>query len=62
MLKQKIKNAIKNRRLKLIEGEKDWYGYHLLIQKLVWVRNNDDGYIIDVYNQEYTTHFIRMKI
>ena len=62
MLEQKIKNAIRNRRLKLIEGKKGWYSYHLLIQKLVWVRNNDDGYIIDVYNQEYTTHLIRVKI
>ncbi|MDX9743493.1 MAG: hypothetical protein RBT59_06710 [Arcobacteraceae bacterium] len=62
MLEQRIKNAVKDRRLKLIEGKKDWYGYRLLIQKLVWVRNNDDGYLIDVYNQEYTTHFIRVKI
>lgn len=62
MIEKKIHRAIENKRLKLIEGKKHWYNNCLLIQKLVWSRNNYDGYLIDVYNKDYTKHLKRIKI
>ncbi len=61
-LEQKIKKAIDNKRLKLLNGNKYWYGYFLSIQELVWVRNNHDGYLIDVYDEEYGSHLLRFQI
>ena len=61
-LEQKICKAIDDNRLKLIEGKKYWYGYSLLIQELVWARNNHDGYLIDVYNKKDNAHLLRMTI
>ncbi len=62
MLENKIKNAIENKRLKLIEGKKNWYSYFLLIQELIWSRNNHDGYLIDVYDKQYGNHLSRIMI
>ena len=61
-LEEKIKKAINNNRLKLITGERNWYNYFLSIQELVWIKNNHDGYIIDIYNKEQDCHLLRIKI
>lgn len=50
-INQKIINAIDNNKLKLIEWKKNWYNYIISIQKLVWARNLDDWYLIDIYDQ-----------
>ncbi len=62
MIEEKIKKAIENKRLKLIEGEKNWYNYFLLIQELIWYRNNHDGYLVDVYDKQYGNHLARITI
>lgn len=61
-LEQKIHKAIDNNKLKLVEGEKYWYNYFLSIQELVWVRNNHDGYLIDIFDKDKTTHLLRMIV
>ena len=48
----KINKAIKNNRLKLVEGQKSWYNYMLSISKMVWVRNLFDGYQIDIFHKK----------
>ena len=52
-INQKILNAINNNKLKLVEWKRKWYNYIISIQKLVWVRNLYDWYLIDVYDTEW---------
>ena len=58
----KLENAIRNKRLRLYEGERNWYKYFLSIQELVWSRNNYDGYLIDVYDKKYGIHLCRLFV
>jgi len=61
-LEEKIHKAINGNRLKLVEGEKYWYNYFLSIQELVWIRNHHDGYLIDIFDKDKTTHLLRMIV
>ena len=51
-IEEKIIKAIKNNRLKLKNGDRNWYEYYISIKELVWARNNHDGFVIDVYSDE----------
>ena len=62
MIEKKIKKAVDCKRLKLVEGNRNWYNYFLSIQELVWYRNNHDGYVIDVYNKQCSKHLTRLII
>ncbi len=35
-----------------ILGERYWYNYFISVIELVWVRNNHNGYKIEVYSDE----------
>ena len=52
-IEEKIITAIDNNKLKLQNGERNWYQYYISIKELVWARNNHDGFVIDVYSDEY---------
>ena len=59
-IKEKRIKAIDNNRLKLIEGEQNWYNYVLSITELIWARNLYDGYQIHIYTknkEEYLATF-----
>ncbi len=58
----KIKNAIYNNKLKLLEGERNWYQYFVTIQELVWARNNHDGYLINVYDEKHGRHLCKVIV
>ena len=53
-LQTKILNALKTNKFNPNKtGERKRYNYLIRITKLVWARNNQDGYLIDVYSNEY---------
>lgn len=52
-LKEKIFKAVENNRLSLIEWKRKWYNYIISIQELSTIRNNKDGFIIDVLDLEW---------
>lgn len=56
----KIKDAIDNGRLKLVEGEKGWRKYIISVTFLNWSRNLEDGYDLDVYGLGKTGHRIHI--
>lgn len=60
--KKKILKAIDNNRFKLQSGQRYWYGYFVVVYELVWARNNHDGYLIDVYAEEYGKHLTSITI
>ena len=57
-IEEKIITAIDNNKLKLQNGERNWYQYYISIKELVWARNNHDGFVIDVYSDEFKSSHI----
>lgn len=50
-LELKIRRAIETKKFNIeILGERNWYNYFIRVSELVWVRNNYDGYQIEVYS------------
>ena len=59
----KIRQAINNNRLNLhIIGERKWDKYFIRITKLAWSRNLYDGYLIEVYEEQYGSHLTSVTI
>ena len=56
-----FENAIENNQLKLIAGERRWRKFILNITELVWARNFFDGYLIHVYDLDYS-HICTLKV
>lgn len=52
----KIYEAIYNDKINLDKGSRNWKGFYLDITRLVWDRNMQEGYTIDVYTEKYGTH------
>lgn len=52
-IEEKIIKAVKNNKLKLKNGERNWYHYYISIKELAWSRNNHDGFVIDIYSDKY---------
>ncbi len=63
-MKSKILKAIETKKLNPeILGERNWYNYFIRVSELVWVRNNYDGYQIEVYSDNSKReHLITVKI
>lgn len=62
-LEIKILRAIESNKINLeILGERSWYNYYIRITKLVWNRNNHDGYKIEVYNEKYGDYLTTVTI
>jgi hypothetical protein len=51
-LKEFILKAIDNKKLAIKEGERKWKGLILSTTFLVWARNNNDGYEMDIYFED----------
>ena len=55
-LQSKILTALKTNKLNPTKlGERKWYKYFISINELVWARNFVDGYLIDIYSDDYKT-------
>lgn len=55
-LQTKILTALKTNKLNPTKlGERKWYKYFISINELVWARNFVDGYLIDIYSDDYKT-------
>jgi len=39
-------------------GERKWYNYFISVDELIWARNFVDGYLIDIYSDEYKTEHL----
>lgn len=62
-LQSKIKQAIETNKLNPeILGERKWYNYFIRITELVWARNFHDGYLIEVYDEQYGNHLTSITI
>lgn len=58
-LQSKILNALKTNKLNPNKlGERKWYNYFIGIDELFWARNFVDGYLIDIYSNEYKTEHL----
>ena len=56
-IEEKIRKAIKTNRLNPEKlGERNWYQYFIRISELIWLRNNHDGYKIEVYSEKNGNH------
>ncbi len=63
LIETKIHKALQTNKLNPeILGERYWYHYFISTVKLVWARNNHDGYKIDVYSDESKTHHLTTVI
>lgn len=51
-VEKKVITAIETNKLKLKNGERNWYHYYISIKELVWARNNHDGFVIDIYSDK----------
>lgn len=55
-LQTKILTALKTNKLNLNKlGERNWYNYFISVDELIWARNFVDGYLIDIYSDDYKT-------
>ena len=62
-IETKIQKAIINNKLNpSILGERKWYNYFIRVTKLVWVRNINDGYLIDVYDEKHGNHLVTVTL
>jgi hypothetical protein len=50
------KNFGERKKLDLEKGSRNWRGLYLDIEPLVWARNFQEGYNIDVYEEQYGKH------
>jgi len=62
-IKYKVISAVENNKLKLKNGDRNWYQYYISVRELTWARNNHDGFIIDIYsNEDKSTHLTTVLI
>lgn len=62
-LKLKIKRAIETNKLNLEAlGEINWYNYFIRVSKLIWGRNNYEGYLVEIYTKKYGDHLASITI
>ena len=62
-IETKINNAISTNKLNLqILGERKWYSYFIRTTELIWSRNLHDGYLIEVYDEQYGNHLASIKV
>ncbi len=55
-LQTKILSAINTGKLNPTKlGERRWYKYFISINELLWAGNFVDGYLIDIYSDDYKT-------
>ena len=53
-IQSKILTALKTNKLNPTKlGERKWYNYFISVDELFWARNFVDGYLIDIYSDEY---------
>jgi hypothetical protein len=58
-LQAKILTAVKTNKLNPTKlGERKWYKYFISVDELIWARNFVDGYLIDIYSDEYKTEHL----
>lgn len=58
-LQSKILTALKTNKLNPNKlGERKWYNYFISVDELIWARNFVDGYLIDIYSNEYKTEHL----
>ena len=56
-IQDKIKRALKTNKLNpVITGERNWYKYFIRTTELIWARNLQEGYKIEVYSEQYGKH------
>ena len=55
-------NFGERKKLDLEKGSRNWRGFYLDIQPLVWARNYQDGYNVDVYDEKYGRHLGTLNI
>lgn len=59
----KVKRAVETNKLKLeMLGERNWYNYFIRVSKLIWERNNYEGYLVEVYTKKYGDHLASITI
>lgn len=52
-IEDKILQALKTKKLNLNKlGERNCYNYFIRVTELLWTRNNHDGYLIEIYNDD----------
>ncbi len=51
-----IERAISKNQLKLEEGERFWRKYYIRITELIWARNFEEGYQIELYEENKNHH------
>ncbi len=62
-IEEKIIKAVENNKLKLKNGERNWYQFYISVTKLFWARNNHDGFVIDIYSDgDKTSHLATIFI
>lgn len=62
-IKYKVITAIENNKLRLKNGDRNWYQYYISVRELTWARNNHDGFVIDVYSDEYkSSHLVTVLV
>lgn len=62
-LESKILKAIETNKLNPeILGERNWYNYFIRISELIWGRNFQNGYLIEVYDEKYGNHLTSVTI
>ena len=58
-LQNKILNALQSNKLNPSKlGERKWYNYFISVDELSWSRNFIEGYLIDIYSDEYKTEHL----
>ena len=58
-LQSKILTALKTNKFNPAKlGERKWYKYFISVDELIWARNFVDGYLIDIYSDEYKTEHL----
>ena len=58
-IENKVIRAINTNKLNPTKlGERKWYNYFISVDELIWARNFVDGYLIDIYSDEYKTEHL----
>ncbi|AMO20607.1 hypothetical protein B0A78_01820 [Flavobacterium columnare NBRC 100251 = ATCC 23463] len=61
--KKVYKTIVTNKLNPKIIGERNWYIYFIRVTELIWIRNNYDGYLIEIYSDcSKTKHLTTIKI
>ena len=62
-IENRIRRAVETNKLSLNKlGKRNWYEYFINVTELVWTRNLHEGYLIDVYDEEYGQHLAKVIV